>query len=237
MVAENILFTDSQEFTDDVFRLYEVDPDLNFVCDNSPVGEGIVSVHLADPHLVYLSSQTRSGRGLYVKVAFVEGEGFVRTFARSDAPGRADSQQYQKTWAATRGGTPSAVESGIGYADVLPLLTEASPGYARSPERTHVDEQDGPYIHLLYFVLYLIRLLAEDETETFPAVFGMVDKVLCDGDARARDLIMAGFIESLTNGNHYRDVPVSPSDFLGWYGSLAREHEYVQEMAAREHDG
>src|SRR5436190_2033832 len=126
MVAENVLFTDSQEFTDDVFRLYEVEPEVNFLCGESPAGEGVVSVHLVHPELVYLSSQTKSGRGLYVRVAFVEGEGFVRGFARSDAPGRADSQQYQTTWPATRGDsgpvTEHQDEGAIGYSDVLPLL-------------------------------------------------------------------------------------------------------------------
>ena len=64
--------------------------------------EGVVSVHLVKRDLVYLSSRTRSGRGLYVKLASVAGQGFVRRFARSREPGRADEQEYQESWALTR---------------------------------------------------------------------------------------------------------------------------------------
>jgi hypothetical protein len=121
----------------------------------------------------------------------------------------------------------------IRYSDVMRLLAEASPGYLTSAEASQVDEDDGQYIHMLHFVLYLIRMLSERKTETFPEVFGVTERILADGDGRAWELVMAGFVEDLTNGNHYRDVDVKPSDFLTWYRPMARQHEYVQELVNR----
>ena len=104
MVAENVFFTDSHAFTDEPEKLNALEPDVALVRGEAPETEGVVSVHLGKRDLVYLSSRTRSGRGLYVKLASVAGQGFVRRFARSREPGRADEQEYQESWALTRSG-------------------------------------------------------------------------------------------------------------------------------------
>jgi hypothetical protein len=102
MVAENVFFIDSQAFTDEPEKLNALEPDVALVRGAAPDAEGVVSIHVVKPDLVYLSSRTRSGRGLYVKLAFVAGQGFVRRFARTREPGRAAEQKYQESWALTR---------------------------------------------------------------------------------------------------------------------------------------
>jgi hypothetical protein len=103
MVAENVFFTDGQGFTDEPEKLNALEPDVVLVRGSAPDREGVVSLHLVSPDLVYLSSRTRSGRGLYVKLAFVAEQGLVRRFARSQKLGPAPEQAYQESWAATRG--------------------------------------------------------------------------------------------------------------------------------------
>jgi hypothetical protein len=105
MVAENVFFTDSQAFTDEPDKLNALEPDVALVRGAAPDSEGVVSLHLVRPDLVYLSSRTDSGRGLYVKLAFVAGQGFVRRFAKSREPASALEQEYQDSWTATRGRT------------------------------------------------------------------------------------------------------------------------------------
>jgi hypothetical protein len=81
----------------------------------------------------------------------------------------------------------------ITYLELYPLLTAACPGYEEERHRT----------------------------EHLPALFGVVEWVLEEGDEEARSLITDGFFDDLTNSAFYRRDTVQPADFVPWLGPHA----------------
>jgi hypothetical protein len=122
-----------------------------------------------------------------------------------------DAVPYAETHSAT-----------VGYSDVVPLLIAAAPSFDRSAEAERADAADGEYLRMTELVRHLIRLLDRGETASLPAVFGVVEWVLEEGDEPARHLITAGFLEDLLNPREYRPTRRRPSDFSAWLGPNAR---------------
>ena len=79
---------------------------------------------------------------------------------------------------------PPMSEDGIEYLDVLPLLRGAITTFARSVESAGVDPDNGEYVNITHLVRHLIGRLAAGQTEEFPAVFAVVERVLADGDRK-----------------------------------------------------
>jgi hypothetical protein len=117
---------------------------------------------------------------------------------------------------------PPMSEDGIEYLDVLPLLRGAITTFARSVESAAVDPDNGEYVNITHLVRHLIGRLAAGQTEEFPAVFAVVERVLADGDEEALSLMVAGFFEDLLNVDEYTDTICQPSDFGPWLGPRAR---------------
>lgn len=118
----------------------------------------------------------------------------------------------------------------ISYDAVYPLLMAACPSYDRSTQVTDADERDGEFLRVAQFVRHLIQLLDDDETDTFPAVFSVVEWVLEDGDDEARSLVDDGFLTDLTDVDLYRETGKHPSDFVPWLGTHVRAHPAIQPL-------
>jgi hypothetical protein len=102
-VAEIVVLTDTGSFTRDLDLLRSIaDPASEFTEGPVPNKAGVVSVHLAEPRTVYLSSVTESGKGLYVKANFTPGGVPQRHYARSEQAGSAPPQMYEAAWPRTR---------------------------------------------------------------------------------------------------------------------------------------
>ena len=110
----------------------------------------------------------------------------------------------------------------VGYADVVPLLMAAAPTFERSAEAEGADPAAGEYVRITALVRHLIRLLDWGETAGLPAVFGVVEWILEEGDEPARHLIIAGFVEDLLNPDEYRCTGRRPQGFACWLGPNAR---------------
>jgi hypothetical protein len=116
----------------------------------------------------------------------------------------------------------------IRYNDVVAFLTAACPTYEGSAERAAVDVADGEYVAVTSLVKHLIRLLDEADTQSFPAVFGVVEWILEDGESAAVDLIHAGFVADLADRSFYEGRHVGRADFVQWFGPRMRRDPNIQ---------
>jgi hypothetical protein len=118
----------------------------------------------------------------------------------------------------------------ISYADVYPLLVAACPSYPDSIHAADADANDGEYVRVSRFVEHLVALLADDETECLPAIFGIVEWVLTDGDEEARGLISLGFLDDLTDLDPQGHVAGHRADLLRWLGPVTQQDPTVQHL-------
>jgi hypothetical protein len=90
----------------------------------------------------------------------------------------------------------------ITAADVMPLLLRACPSFAlvwAEVEGENVDE-DSPANRLGYldagdFVRDLVALKLSDQTKEFPAVFEVIERLICEGDDYVQNLGVIGYVE------------------------------------------
>ena len=96
--AQQIVWTDDEQYTDDVERLGTIEP-VPMLRSESPPGDAAsVAVHLADPQTVYLMSRGRDGCSYYVRVRFDSTTGTDVGFA-TDPRGRTYLRQtYSSSW-------------------------------------------------------------------------------------------------------------------------------------------
>jgi hypothetical protein len=120
------------------------------------------------------------------------------------------------------------------YDDVVAFLIAACPSYERSPERAAVDDDNGEYIRVTGFVRHLIRLLGEEDTQSFSRVFAVVEWILDDAEPPAVDLMRSGFLADLADSSFYEGKRVGPADFGRWFGPLARRDPNVQAILTDE---
>lgn len=118
----------------------------------------------------------------------------------------------------------------ITYLEVHPLLVAACPSFAGSKPAALAEEGDGEFIRVGQLVRHLIHLLDAEDTESFTAVFGVVDWVLAEGDAEAKSLIDNGFLDDLTNPEMYADATSRFADFVPWLTPRAKRHPAVRRL-------
>jgi hypothetical protein len=118
----------------------------------------------------------------------------------------------------------------IGYLDVLPLLVAACPTWSESHRAVEIDLRDGEYLAMGHFVEHLIDLLDMGKTDAFPAVFGVVEWVLVDGEDEAVSVLVEGFFDDLADPDLYTDTARTPEDFAPWLGPHARELAVVRRL-------
>jgi hypothetical protein len=86
--------------------------------------------------------------------------------------------------------------------DVVPLLLQACPSFAepwsRSLWRNLATDPPGARLHYADasdFVRHIVGLLVKGETAELPSVFAVIERLLIDGDADARELAQIGYLE------------------------------------------
>ena len=117
----------------------------------------------------------------------------------------------------------------IGYEEAWQALADACPGFFGSQETEYLDDTDGRYIWVAALSRYLVRRLAEGDTSELVEACAAVERVLAGCDVEARNLINAGFIEDITNGNLH-DRGTNPRDLLPFFGPLARHNEWLMNL-------
>jgi hypothetical protein len=118
----------------------------------------------------------------------------------------------------------------ITYLEVYPLLAAACSTYPDSKDAALAQQENGEFLRVGQIVSHLIERLACGETGEFPAVFGVVEWVLEEGDSQARSVITDGFFDDLTDMTFYSGAAVQPSDFAPWLGPQARQVPSVQPL-------
>ncbi|HLF79671.1 MAG TPA: hypothetical protein VJB57_19495 [Dehalococcoidia bacterium] len=115
--------------------------------------------------------------------------------------------------------------------EVIPLLLEVVPSFRPTWEdfltywRKNDYGSDVPSAPPLYLATadlarHLIGMLRRGESDELAAVFGVVERLLKDGDEEARNLVCVGLLEDLQNaGLHRRDqdaATTQPEDFRAY---------------------
>jgi hypothetical protein len=96
------------------------------------------------------------------------------------------------------------------------LLIAACPSFEDSPEAQTYERGLGEFILMASFVSHLIRLVEAGQTNSFPQVFQVAERILLGGDGEARSLITDGFLRDLGSAEMYEGSSVRPADFLAW---------------------
>jgi hypothetical protein len=118
----------------------------------------------------------------------------------------------------------------IRYLDVVPMLRAASPSFDHSADAAAAHPDDGEFVTVGAFVEHLIGLAIDGSTDSFPAVFDVIERVLADGDLEARNLVVGGLLDDLTNPDLFRRYALQPRDFAAWLGRRARRVPSVRAM-------
>jgi hypothetical protein len=107
---------------------------------------------------------------------------------------------------------------------VIPLLLEAAPGF-ESTWREHLQwwgtEERGIYNDTGAFATYVVDALEMGHTQEFAQVFGVLERLLTEGDENTKAAASVGALESIQVQSTHR--PFGPNAFLPWLGPKSRE--------------
>jgi hypothetical protein len=86
----------------------------------------------------------------------------------------------------------------------MPLLRGACPSFASAWTESLVDNADvgSPtgrlgYLDAADFIRHLVALRLDDDTEEFPGVFEVIERLVRDGDEYTSNLAVIGYLEGL----------------------------------------
>jgi hypothetical protein len=96
----------------------------------------------------------------------------------------------------------------IDASQMLPLLVEASPGFAGSWKEFEADcaddSQPSYYIVLGSFARHLCDLLATGDEAALRRVFAVVERLHIEGDSYVQEAATVGLLEDMQNTNMHR---------------------------------
>jgi hypothetical protein len=105
--------------------------------------------------------------------------------------------------------------------DVMPLLLAACPSFAEvwAAYDASGDRDDGSiYLDLIPFIEHLVALLARGETDAFPAVFAVVERLHLEGDDSVREAATVGLLEGLFPDTAF--VPFLLPESARWWAEI-----------------
>jgi hypothetical protein len=112
----------------------------------------------------------------------------------------------------------------IDRTEVAPLMLEACPTFVRIWEdesrEFNIDEESGErlcYLDAIDITCHLVDLMAAGRTESFPAVFEVIERMHCQGDDWVRELATIGYLEGLQFVSSHRPQ-LDESDFVPYLG-------------------
>lgn len=92
---------------------------------------------------------------------------------------------------------------------VVPLLIEACPSY-----RLPAGDGESLYVMLGDYAHHLLKLHRQNETEVFPAVAKVIERLHVEGDHYVREAATIGLLENLQNV--WRNEGTNPDLFAGF---------------------
>ncbi len=83
----------------------------------------------------------------------------------------------------------------------MPLLLESCPSFAEKWEehRAFYDDEDLVYVHLGTLAHHLVELHKTNQTDEFPAVFDVIEKLHLEGDNYVKEAATIGMLEGIQN--------------------------------------
>jgi hypothetical protein len=108
-------------------------------------------------------------------------------------------------------------------ADVVPLLLDACPG-ARTAWDEHRadwdDEEPGAFLDMAVFARHVVESAVRGDTDGFHEFFGLVERLLVEGDEEVQGLASVGLIETIqTVSSHY---PLPAGFYVPWMGPASQ---------------
>lgn len=106
--------------------------------------------------------------------------------------------------------------------EAFALLLAACP-YAHKGWDEHLleyQDEDMPYMGMAVFARHLVELANQDNTESFPAVFRVVERLVVEGDEEVRGLAVVGLLESIQNNASWTEQ--GNKVFLRWLHPTSR---------------
>jgi hypothetical protein len=93
------------------------------------------------------------------------------------------------------------MSSAITKEQVMALLLEACPSFAEKwkEHRAFYDDEDLLYVVLGEFARHLVELQHAKQTDEFPAVFNVVERLHVSGDAYVKEAATIGLLEAIQN--------------------------------------
>jgi hypothetical protein len=97
----------------------------------------------------------------------------------------------------------------ITKAEAFALLIETFPA-AREAWEEHLAEWKGehetvPYLGVSVFARHIVNLYEAGKTESFPAMFRLIERLIVEGDEEVRSLIIIGLLEDMQNIASWKD--------------------------------
>lgn len=102
-----------------------------------------------------------------------------------------------------------AIHDRISTSEAFALLLDACPG-ARADWEEHIidcegEADDSPFLGAAVFARHVVELKAAGKTETFPAVFKLIERLIVEGDGKVREIATIGFLEDIQNISSWRE--------------------------------
>ena len=84
---------------------------------------------------------------------------------------------------------------------VMPLLLEACPSFTEKWEehRAFYEDEDLLYVDLGEFAHHLVELHKTNQTDEFPAVFDVIERLHLEGDDYVKEAATIGMLEGIQN--------------------------------------
>ncbi len=89
------------------------------------------------------------------------------------------------------------------------MLLNACPDAAGEFEEDRRDHDGLPYVQIAVFARQIIRLFEQGRTESFPAFFSTVERMIVNGNEEVQGLVTVGFLESLQNNASWTNTGFS----------------------------
>ncbi len=114
--------------------------------------------------------------------------------------------------------------------DLMPLVLEACPALLPELEayysKYHIVPGSEPFYYTEAEILndWLYERLESHETDCFPAVFALIERLLAEGNNQVTDLVVTGIFEGLQNRANYAALSGNGHTiFCPWLGPLTRK--------------
>ena len=109
----------------------------------------------------------------------------------------------------------------IASAQVMPLIFEACPGFREGRNRHEGavrGEEGGLYVNMAHIAGYLVRSYSQGNTQEFPSLFALVERLLAEGDDEVQQALSVGLVEDIQNVASHESFGASV--FKQWLGPL-----------------